>query len=98
VVLDQAAAAQWNRPAEPIHRSPAGRRQASGWSRPAAAAGRSCASGRRPRRGGAKFGSFAVVGERLWTTIDPGGVAVLDRSLSHGAEPAAGACSTSPPG
>jgi PAS domain S-box-containing protein len=34
-----------------------------------------------PGGGGAKFGSFAVVGDRLWTTIDPGGVAVLDRSI-----------------
>ncbi len=34
-----------------------------------------------PGIGPARFGSFAVVGGRLWTTADPGGVAVLD----HGA-------------
>ncbi|HEX3758871.1 MAG TPA: two-component regulator propeller domain-containing protein, partial [Kofleriaceae bacterium] len=31
-----------------------------------------------PGIGSARFGSFAVVGDRLWTTADPGGVAVLD--------------------
>ncbi|HEX7840225.1 MAG TPA: ATP-binding protein, partial [Kofleriaceae bacterium] len=32
---------------------------------------------------GARFGSFAVVGDQLWTTADPGGVAVLDHGVWH---------------
>ena len=39
-----------------------------------------------PGIGSARFGSFAVVGDRLWTTADPGGVAVLDHGASRGGE------------
>jgi PAS domain S-box-containing protein len=39
-----------------------------------------------PGIGLARFGSFAVVGNRLWTTADPGGVAVLDQGAG-GAHP-----------
>ena len=37
-----------------------------------------------PGIGSARFGSLAVVGDRLWTTADPGGVAVLDQSTGLG--------------
>jgi PAS domain S-box-containing protein len=39
-----------------------------------------------PGIGSARFGSFAVVGDRLWMTADPGGVAVLDYGAPRGGE------------
>jgi PAS domain S-box-containing protein len=39
-----------------------------------------------PGIGSARFGSFAVVGDRLWMTADPGGVVVLDYGAPRGGE------------
>ncbi|HEX3477352.1 MAG TPA: two-component regulator propeller domain-containing protein [Kofleriaceae bacterium] len=39
-----------------------------------------------PGIGSARFGSFAVVGDRLWMTADPGGVVVLDHGAPRGGE------------
>ncbi|HMG55583.1 MAG TPA: ATP-binding protein, partial [Kofleriaceae bacterium] len=48
-----------------------------------------------PGIGGARFGSFAVVGDRLWTTASPGGVAVLERGTWRVIDHTAGLLSSS---